>query len=99
LDEGVDRRRRSAAGGTDPEILESFMPTRAPAGAGGVVGHGRVDVDVASEGPPLVRAYDGWESLYAAAAEGLAVLATVEEAVAWANDLITRAEQAGHRSG
>jgi hypothetical protein len=49
--------------------------------------------------PPLVRSYDGWQSLYAAAAEGLAVLATVESAVAWANDLIARAEQAGHRSG
>jgi hypothetical protein len=40
---------------------------------------------------PVVVAYDGWESIYAAAAEGLDVLETVEQAIAWANDeLIAR---------
>jgi len=35
---------------------------------------------------PVVVAYDGWASIYAAAAEGLDVLATIDEAVAWANE-------------
>ncbi len=34
---------------------------------------------------PVVVAYDNWGSIYAAAAEGLEVLATVDEAIAWAN--------------
>jgi hypothetical protein len=40
---------------------------------------------------PVVVAYDGWESIYVAAAEGLDVLETVEQAIAWANEeLIAR---------
>lgn len=40
---------------------------------------------------PVVVAYDGWGSIYAAAAEGLDVLETVEQAIAWANEeLISR---------
>jgi hypothetical protein len=41
--------------------------------------------------PPTVVAYDDWDTIYAEAAEGLDVLPTVAEAVAWANDLIARA--------
>ena len=40
--------------------------------------------------PPTVVAYAGWGSIYAEAAEGLAVLPTVDEAVVWANALIAR---------
>lgn len=42
--------------------------------------------------PPTVVEYDDWDTIYAEAAEGLDVLPTVAEAVAWANDLIARAE-------
>ncbi len=45
---------------------------------------------LAQKWPPQVVAYDGWDELYAAAAEDLAVLETVEAAVVWANELITR---------
>ena len=45
----------------------------------------------AQEWPPAVVEYDGWDTIYAEAAEGLDVLPTVTEAVAWANDLIARA--------
>jgi len=45
----------------------------------------------AHEWPPAVVEYDGWDTIYAEAAEGLDVLPTVAEAVAWANDLIARA--------
>ena len=45
----------------------------------------------AHEWPPTVVEYDDWATIYAAAAEGLGVLPTVTEAVAWANDLIARA--------
>lgn len=38
--------------------------------------------------PPAVVAHDGWPGLYAEAAEGLVVLADVDEAVAWASRLI-----------
>lgn len=41
--------------------------------------------------PPTVIEYDDWDTIYAEAAEGLDVLPTVAEAVAWANDLIARA--------
>ncbi len=40
---------------------------------------------------PTVVEYDDWETIYAEAAQGLDVLPTVAEAVAWANDLIARA--------
>jgi hypothetical protein len=46
----------------------------------------------AHEWPPTVREYDGWDTIYAEAAEGLDVLPAVADAVAWANDLIARAE-------
>jgi hypothetical protein len=41
--------------------------------------------------PPTIVEYDGWDMIYAEAAEGLDVRPTVSEAVAWANDLIARA--------
>lgn len=50
----------------------------------------------AQEWPPTIVAYDGWPELYAAAAEDLAVLDSVEEAIEWANDLVGRAH--GSRS-
>jgi hypothetical protein len=37
-----------------------------------------------------VVAHEGWETLYAEAAEGLGVLPDVAAAVEWANDLISR---------
>jgi hypothetical protein len=40
--------------------------------------------------PPTVVAHQGWETLYAEAAEGLGVLPDVAAAVEWANDLISR---------
>ena len=40
---------------------------------------------------------DGWGDLYVAAAEGLDVLATAEEAVGWVNDFITRITEAHQR--
>jgi Nucleotidyl transferase AbiEii toxin, Type IV TA system len=45
----------------------------------------------AQEWPPTIVEYDKWDTIYAEAAEGLDVLRTVAEAVAWANDLIARA--------
>jgi hypothetical protein len=45
----------------------------------------------AQEWPPTVVEYEDWDTIYAEAAEGLEVLPTVTEAVAWANDLIARA--------
>lgn len=45
----------------------------------------------AHEWPPTVVEYDGWGTIYTEAAEGLDVLPTVTEAVAWANGLIARA--------
>lgn len=44
--------------------------------------------------PPLVVAGSDWDSLYAAAAEGLPVLPEVQAAVAWTNELITRIDEA-----
>jgi hypothetical protein len=40
--------------------------------------------------PPTVMAHDGWDTVYAAAAEGLDVLDNVTDAVAWANAFIAR---------
>lgn len=45
--------------------------------------------------PPTVRAYAGWDTIYAAAAEGLGVHTDVHAAVEWANDFIARAARAG----
>lgn len=41
--------------------------------------------------PPTVIAYDGWESIYTEAADGLVVIEGVHAAVAWANQFIARA--------
>lgn len=40
--------------------------------------------------PPTVRAHADWPQLYAAAAEGLGVRTTIDDAVTWTNDLITK---------
>lgn len=40
--------------------------------------------------PPPIVAGNHWDSLYAEAAEGLDVLPSVQEAVAWANDFVQR---------
>ncbi len=45
--------------------------------------------------PPTVRAYAGWDTIYASAAEGLGVHTDVHAAVEWANDFIARAARAG----
>ena len=46
--------------------------------------------------PPTVAVGVGWDTLYAEAADGLDVVSTVAEAVAWANDFVRRiAEAAG----
>lgn len=42
--------------------------------------------------PPTVVASEGWTDLYLAAAEGLDVLSSVDDAITWANDLIAKAE-------
>lgn len=47
--------------------------------------------------PPTLTVGDGWGDLYVAAAEGLDVLATAEEAVGWVNDFITRITEAHPR--
>ncbi|MBI2706531.1 MAG: hypothetical protein HYX32_14755 [Actinobacteria bacterium] len=43
--------------------------------------------------PPSVVAYERWDTLCAEAADGLDVIEHVDDAVAWANDFITRAVQ------
>lgn len=45
--------------------------------------------------PPMVRAHERWDTLYAEAAEGLAVIPNVGDAVDWANNLIQRVVEAG----
>ncbi len=44
--------------------------------------------------PPTVRAFPRWAGIYLAAADGLKVLQSVEEAVDWANELVGRVEAA-----
>ncbi|MGH2468171.1 MAG: nucleotidyl transferase AbiEii/AbiGii toxin family protein, partial [Candidatus Limnocylindrales bacterium] len=44
--------------------------------------------------PPTVSAHDRWDTLYAAAAEGLDVIETVAEAIDWANWLIAQVDSA-----
>jgi hypothetical protein len=44
--------------------------------------------------PPVVVAHDGWETIYAEAADGLDVIDDVDAAVSWANELISRSTQA-----
>ena len=46
--------------------------------------------------PPTVTAHGQWDTLYAAAAEGLDVIATVDQAIDWANSLIARCELAAN---
>ncbi len=45
--------------------------------------------------PPTIVVGNQWDTLYAEAAEGLDVLPTVEEAVAWANDFVRHIAAAG----
>lgn len=45
--------------------------------------------------PPTIAVGVGWDTLYAEAAEGLDVLPTVNEAVAWVNDIVRRITGAG----
>lgn len=40
--------------------------------------------------PPTVVTFDGWDTIYAEAADGLDVIEDVSDAIAWANDLIAR---------
>lgn len=44
--------------------------------------------------PPTVQAHEGWDTIYASAADGLNVLEDVHAAVRWANDFIARATRA-----
>jgi hypothetical protein len=46
------------------------------------------------EWPPTVTINEGWEAVYAEAADGLDVLANAIDAVAWANDLVQSIEEA-----
>ena len=45
--------------------------------------------------PPRIEKGAAWEVLYAEAAEGLGVIPDADEAVAWANELVRRIEEAG----
>ena len=45
--------------------------------------------------PPTVVKGEGWDSLYADAGRGLAVLPTCDEAVDWTNNLIARIDDSG----
>jgi hypothetical protein len=58
------------------------------------IGSRLFDARRAHDWPPVVVAYDEWETIYAEAADGLDVLPTVTEAVDWANGLLARAVQA-----
>jgi len=49
----------------------------------------------AQKWPPTVRAYTEWPAIYAEAADGLGVLADLDEAIAWTNELIARIDAAG----
>ena len=46
--------------------------------------------------PPTIRKGEGWESLYANQAEGLSVAVSVDEAIDWANDFISRIDKEGN---
>ncbi|HJI72453.1 MAG TPA: nucleotidyl transferase AbiEii/AbiGii toxin family protein [Coriobacteriaceae bacterium] len=46
------------------------------------------------EWPPMISRGVGWDSLYFSQVEGLNVLPTVDDAVAWANDLIAKIDSA-----
>ena len=49
--------------------------------------------------PPTLAVGEGWEDLYMAAAEGLDVLASAGEAVAWANEFVERIADAAMDHG
>ena len=40
--------------------------------------------------PTLIKKGESWDSLYSDAAAGLDVMENVDEAIAWANDLISK---------
>lgn len=44
--------------------------------------------------PPLIVKGEGWDDLYVAAKESLGVLPTVDEAISWVNDLVTKIDKA-----
>jgi hypothetical protein len=44
--------------------------------------------------PPLIVKGDEWENVYNTQRRGLDVLSTVDEAIAWANELIERIDRA-----
>ncbi|HMI99675.1 MAG TPA: nucleotidyl transferase AbiEii/AbiGii toxin family protein [Gaiellaceae bacterium] len=48
----------------------------------------------AQEWPPVVSAHEGWDTIYAEAAEGLEVIDGVAAAVEWTNDFIVRVTEA-----
>ena len=45
--------------------------------------------------PPIIRKEENWESLYESQSEGLPVAASVDEAINWANNLISRIDKEG----
>ena len=45
--------------------------------------------------PPVIEKQPGWDTLYATQASGLPVKESVDEAVAWVNELIVQIDQAG----
>jgi len=55
-----------------------------------------VDSRHAQAWPSAVTAHDQWDTLYAAAAERLDVIDTVEEAIGWANSPVARIDAASN---
>jgi len=41
--------------------------------------------------PPIIVAYEGWDTIYAEAADGLDVIDNINDAIEWANNFIARA--------
>ena len=41
--------------------------------------------------PPIIVAYEGWDTIYAEAADGLNVIDNINDAIEWANNFIARA--------
>ena len=48
--------------------------------------------------PPMVEKREGWDGIYTAQKMNLPVLPTVDEAIAWTNNLIAKIEAAGRES-
>lgn len=46
--------------------------------------------------PPTLTAGDGWDDLYLAAADGLDVLASIDDAVTWVNAFVKRIADANN---